>query len=396
SKGKTNKKVKFKLRVGDQVRISKQRRMFKKGYLPSWSEEIFVVSKCILRDPPVYHIKDLLGEDIQGTFYGQELQKVIKTDDVFRVEKVVEERTRKGKLEYLIKWLGYPDKFNSWVSETELKKVKESGIFLIVFISIKMSNEQFYLTLPSNSSFQYHPNNTVAEYTTQLPRAIQLDGEWEVALVEIHYPRTWNNLRSKKSRILYMKDGKPPILNCEVPPGYYSTMSSVIDACHKALKTLDWWDPQILSNVVFSYDEISGKVIIELKNDAAIAFDDDIATILGFGVPVKNFIDKTIVSPRVADVNAGLYSLYVYCDIAEAQLVGDTEVPLLRIVPTEGQHGDMVTKTFQNLQYLSIAKKRIDTIEVNIKTDTGEKVPFESGKLITTLHFRRSNSLYLP
>ena len=48
-----------------------------------------------------------------------------------------------------------------------------------------MSNDQFYLTLPSNSSFTNYPKNTLAEYTTQLPRPIQLDGEWEVALVEI-------------------------------------------------------------------------------------------------------------------------------------------------------------------------------------------------------------------
>ena len=124
---KTRQKVKFKLQVGDQVRISKQRRTFKKGTkdhdLPSWSEDIFTISKRIARSTPVYHIKDLLGEDIEGIFYGEELQKIIKTDDVFKVEKVLKERMRKGKKEYLIKWMGYLDKFNSWVSETDLKRI---------------------------------------------------------------------------------------------------------------------------------------------------------------------------------------------------------------------------------------------------------------------------------
>ena len=118
---KTKRKSKF--QPGDQVRISKQRRTFKKGYLPSWSEEIFTISQRVFRDPPVYRIKDLLGEDIDGIFYGEELQKVKKEDDVFRVESVVKERTRKGKKEYLIKWMGYPEKFNSWVSSADLKKV---------------------------------------------------------------------------------------------------------------------------------------------------------------------------------------------------------------------------------------------------------------------------------
>ena len=120
---KTPRKVKFKFQIGDQVRISKQRRTFKKGYLPSWTEELFVVTKRIARDHPVYRLKDLMGEDIEGIFYGKELQKVLKTDDVFRVEKVVEERTRKGKKEYIIKWMGYPDKFNSWVAEADLKRI---------------------------------------------------------------------------------------------------------------------------------------------------------------------------------------------------------------------------------------------------------------------------------
>ena len=118
--------------------------------------------------------------------------------------------------------------------------------------------------------------------------------------------------------------------------------------------------------------------------------DDDIGAILGFEVPLPDLLDKTTTSKYVADVNAGLYSLYVYYDIAETQLVGDSEVQLLRIVPVEGKHGDMVTKAFQNLQYVPIVKKQFSTVEMNIKTDTGKDVPFESGKLITTLHFRRS------
>ena len=34
-----------KFKIGDQVRISKYGNIFAKGYTPSWSEEVFVVSK---------------------------------------------------------------------------------------------------------------------------------------------------------------------------------------------------------------------------------------------------------------------------------------------------------------------------------------------------------------
>lgn len=47
---------------------------------------------------------------------------------------------------------------------------------------------EFYLTLPSNSSMDYYPDNTVANYVTHLPRNIQLEGVWEVSVVEVFYP----------------------------------------------------------------------------------------------------------------------------------------------------------------------------------------------------------------
>ena len=44
---------------------------------------------------------------------------------------------------------------------------------------------RFYMTLPSNSSMQYYPDNTAARYTTKLTSPIELEGDWEVGLVEI-------------------------------------------------------------------------------------------------------------------------------------------------------------------------------------------------------------------
>jgi hypothetical protein len=76
------KNVRYKFKIGDQVRISKVKRTFEKGYLPNFSKEIFAISKQIPCDPPVYKLKDLDGEELKGTFYKKELQKVIKGDDV--------------------------------------------------------------------------------------------------------------------------------------------------------------------------------------------------------------------------------------------------------------------------------------------------------------------------
>ena len=113
---------KSKFSIGDKVRISKyKRQVFDKGYTPNWTEEIFVIDKALPTKPVTYSIVDLMEEPIKGSFYKQELQKA--KQQTFRIEKVIR-RYNKKKMA-LVKWSGYPDKFNSWVSS------KDFGRFLI-------------------------------------------------------------------------------------------------------------------------------------------------------------------------------------------------------------------------------------------------------------------------
>ena len=92
-----------KLSPGDRVRLSKAKRTFKKGYLPNWTEELFMVVKCIETRPPVYLVKDDHGEILEGTLYAEELQKVIKTDDVYKIEPILKKRKKGRRVQYLVK-----------------------------------------------------------------------------------------------------------------------------------------------------------------------------------------------------------------------------------------------------------------------------------------------------
>ena len=105
-------KAKAKFKVGDTVRISSARRIFVKGYRDKWSQEVFIVSNIHNTIPITYGLVDYADEDIKGKFYAEELQKVVK--QVFKIEKVLRTRKKAGKIEYYVKWVGYPDKFNSW------------------------------------------------------------------------------------------------------------------------------------------------------------------------------------------------------------------------------------------------------------------------------------------
>ena len=118
-----SKPVRFLFNVGDSVRISRTKKTFDKGYKANWTIEIFTVTERIPRRPPVYRLKDEQDEVLDGVFYEPEIQKVEKTDDVYHIDHTLKKRKRKGKVEYLVKWKGYPDKFNSWVPASDLKRL---------------------------------------------------------------------------------------------------------------------------------------------------------------------------------------------------------------------------------------------------------------------------------
>ena len=117
------KTVGFKFDIGDKVRVTKYRNPFKKGYLPNYTEEIFTVTHQIPRQPPVYKIKDWASEPIDGIYYDEELIKVVKPEEIYKIEKILKTRKRKGVVEHFVKWSGYPDKFNQWINQTDLKTI---------------------------------------------------------------------------------------------------------------------------------------------------------------------------------------------------------------------------------------------------------------------------------
>lgn len=85
SKGKPKVAV-FKYKIGDRVRIARKREDFHKGYLPRFSDEIYIITERLARDPPVYRIieetksknkrKNRKNQVMKRIFYHQDLVKV--------------------------------------------------------------------------------------------------------------------------------------------------------------------------------------------------------------------------------------------------------------------------------------------------------------------------------
>ena len=115
------KKKKPQFKVGDRVRLNKIHRTFEKGYLPGWTEEVFVVHRVVPGPVPTYKIREWDDTPVEGTFYDADLQKVHVSDQaLFRIEKVL----KRKKDRWLVNWKGWPDKYNSWIARGDVTSLR--------------------------------------------------------------------------------------------------------------------------------------------------------------------------------------------------------------------------------------------------------------------------------
>ena len=97
--------------------------MFEKEHVATWTEEIFKIKEVIHKStPPTFIFEDLLGEEIKGKFYKEQLQKV-QLPTSFIVEKIHRRLKRKGITEVLVSWRGYTEKFMQWLPQKDIQVI---------------------------------------------------------------------------------------------------------------------------------------------------------------------------------------------------------------------------------------------------------------------------------
>ena len=248
-----------------------------------------------------------------------------------------------------------------------------------------MSNQQFYLTLPSNSSMDYFPKNTVSNYITHLPRQMRLQGEWETALVEAHYPCSlqtiaydaciWIEYETVIARTLISLPSEMVML--KLTPGYYKDIYELIKMINSSTDVIQY--------MYLEYDKELDRVKITttMSGIVNIHFSHDLAIQLGFDPYEKDLINNLagIWPPNIA---MGLpKQMYVYCDLIEPQMIGDTTAPLLKIVNIDREnyiHGGETTVHYTSPHYVPVMKGTFETIEIDLRKDTGAKCHSSSGR----------------
>ena len=54
------------------------------------------------------------------SYYEEQLQKFNDTDADWKIKSILKERTRKGRKESLVEWLGFPPSAASWIDNSQL------------------------------------------------------------------------------------------------------------------------------------------------------------------------------------------------------------------------------------------------------------------------------------
>lgn len=149
---------------------------------------------------------------------------------------------------------------------------------------------------------------------------------------------------------------------------------------------------KINSRIKLSYYKKTKRVEIVLGTGVeSVIFSDRLSVILGFGSQKlfrpSDVPSYTILAVSPPDFNFCPTRLFIYCDILQAQVLGDVYAPLLFNLALEGEHKRVVTVN-PIRSYINVGRSSFDSISINILNEFGEEVTFYNGASSVSLHFR--------
>jgi hypothetical protein len=269
---------------------------------------------------------------------------------------------------------------------------------------------EFTIILPSNSSLKYFPSNTTTNFSTRLPRAVKLHDRWSVGIAEVHVPCTTLHVTREEA---LLKDPENATQLNYFKHGVYSSISSLIDALNNGVFEYHngvWGEK-------FFYDKEGGFVsrIVYKKPDSEefyvpCGLSEKVKRVLGFEDSYFYFTDLDTPDEfrRIKVLDGGFFQgkqpaslaravpdqLFIYSNLCEPSIVGDTHAPLLRIVNLDAREfnfGSTIVKRFAPVNYTPLLSNRFQVIDIDIRDQFGNPIPFEFGTLTVALHFKKAN-----
>ena len=237
----------------------------------------------------------------------------------------------------------------------------------------------------SNASAQLFPKNTVSSFTKFLPEQLNLEGQWEVAILEISYPSMYQNVTEGK----FPFDKKLPKSSdfyC-LEPGSYPSITDIVEALIILIQEGRKSRRQLYHN--WSVSKNAKKWDLPWNGGFGVTFfikdlDTTCCSNVGneFGVMLRGTGPHKL---EFAYDIFPIHSLMLFTDLIEYFIIGDTRTPLLCcfLFISNLKAGDIITtgsymnfQTFSKLQFKPLLKKSFHSIQIDLRATRGEKLPF--------------------
>lgn len=163
-----------------------------------------------------------------------------------------------------------------------------------------------------------------------------------------------------------------------------ATLTSLDDLCKYILKNAS----QVFKSIAIKNDQLE---FIFQDDIASVIFDETLSNLLMLS---QTEWDNSFAvhSDQIRVFDKSNYEIYVYTDLIEPIIVGDTYAPLLKTIWIEKKHvSDRVTHfSVDRPMYLPVSTNRINNVEFNLRHDSGELIRFlPNTKSCLTVHFRK-------
>lgn len=277
------------------------------------------------------------------------------------------------------------------------------------------------ITLSSDSSFDVFPDNRIGSFRCKLPQELNLDRQrHKVGMAYVSWPHKLANIEDGafKIRATQTSTTRSPggsggvvthitgtrtsdTINRKIPTGYYGSAQEVVDALNSAImksrfRDSDFSHIDLSSNIIrFDYDATSDIVSFnaadEIPSELRIQLSPELFVKLGFGISDQGsrWIRPPDIAPHTADLDLGKNAIFIYCDILEpTRIMGNKVLPLLSIVPWQGEHGKTSHHEPRSIEYCDLRYDNIDEIQIDLRGDTGRILKFLSGKVFVTLDIK--------
>ena len=276
-----------------------------------------------------------------------------------------------------------------------------------------------YVTLASDSSFDFFPENEIGRFRVKLPRKLYLDRKrHQLGMKYLSYPMKSHNVHDGTVSILFFlqtnEDEDPVQFDIEIEPGYYRHAHQVTGAINAAIAEIparfeEQYRPIAENGVHLEtgqlrlvYQGRSEKVDISAPltpvYNICMQMSKELFVKLGMGLEAdvefesgdccRHFRLPTT-GRYTADLDAGQSAIFVYTDVIEAdRMVGHRLVPLLAMAPITGSHGQQCYYEPRLVEYCTPRYDVIDEILIELTGDAGQLLKFTSGKVYLTLHIK--------